>query len=115
MKTTEDLKHVVFEEIRSSKEKFKDFTDENLNVLLFYNGSGLRLTYAGFLTLKDVFDTYIFEHNNNFKGKDILTISRTMKFPYYLSEKRMALFSGDDATMVKLCGSIENFLKTQYK
>ena len=107
------LKTAIFREVRTHHEKSAELTDEQLNQILFHHPSGLRLTFQGFLILKNIFTVYSFEMDITLTAKHQIGMS-TLSYPYYMTAKRLMLFSEMDATVVKLCGGIKQFLENQY-
>ena len=76
---------------------FKNFTVyEN-------NCKGLRLTTLGYNLLKKNFDSYSFSiEKGTIKNKLKLTLHDKMKWPYYIDNKQLVLFSEDDAMWLKI-------------
>lgn len=107
------IKTKIFEEIKRHHEKSKNLTNEQLEKIVFYHHNGLRLTFSGFLIMKGIFTTYSFEIKSELKTKHYIGMSK-MVFPYYVSEKRLILFSELDAMTIKLYGGIEKFLENEF-
>jgi len=105
------LKVAIFNEVRVNHEKSRDLSDEQLNQLIFHHADGLRLTFPGFLILKNIFTVYSFEIPVTLKSRHRQGMSK-MEFPYFLSNKRLVLFSEMDAMVIKLHNGIEGFLET---
>jgi len=105
------LKVAIFGEIRKHHEKSADLTDDELNHIVFLNPHGLRLTFQGFLILKNIFTVYSFEMDVTLTAKHQIGMS-AMEYPYYISSRRFILFSEMDAMVIKLQGGIKGFLET---
>jgi hypothetical protein len=107
------LKIAIFNEVRNKHEKSATFTDEQLDQVIFRSPKGLRLTYSGFLILKNIFTVYSFEMDISLTAKHQIGMN-TLSYPYFMTAKRLMLFSEMDAMVVKLCGGIKQFLENQY-
>ena len=105
------LKVAIFEEVRKQHEKSANLSNEELNQLIFHHPNGLRLTYSGFLILKNIFTVYSFEMDLTLTAKHHIGMS-VMEYPYYINPKRLILFSEMDAMVIKLQGGIKGFLET---
>jgi len=110
----ESLKIAIFAEVRNCHEKAVGLTDEQLNQLIFHHNNGLRLTFHGFLMIKKIFTAYSFEMPETLKARHHFGMSLLL-YPYFVTSKRLVLFSEMDAMTVKLCGGIERFLENQYQ
>lgn len=104
------LKKTIFNELRIKNEELCNNTDDQLDTLIFHHRSGLRLSYSGFLLLKNVFKVYSFEIPATIKTKHWYGLSK-MEYPYFFTKKRLILFSEMDAAVIKLHGGIEQFLE----
>jgi hypothetical protein len=104
------LKVAIFEEVRKHHDQAADLNDDQLNTLFFTQAAGLRLTYTGFLVLKNIFTVYSFELPITIKAKHQIGMSK-MTYPYFFTKKRLILFSDMDAMTIKLFGGIEPFLE----
>lgn len=109
----ENLKTAIFSEVRKHHKQAEGLTDDELNCRIFHNGSSLRLTFGGFLILKNIFTVYSFEMPPNAKVKHHIGMSK-MEYPYYITSKRFILFSETDAMLIKLHGSVEGFLENYF-
>ncbi len=105
------LKVAIFGEVRRHHINSGELTDEQLNQKIFHHPSGLRLTFQGFLVLKNIFTVYSFEMDITLKAKHQMGMSK-MEYPYYMTTKRLMLFSEMDAMVIKLHGGIKGFLET---
>lgn len=104
------LKKSIFTEIRSRHEKSKDLSDEQLNKLIFHHSNGYRLLFQGFLILKNIFTVYSFEVPITLKARHYTGMDK-MASPYFITSRRLVLFSEMDAVIIKLQGGIEGFLE----
>lgn len=103
------LKQKIFEEVKKVSDAVTDMNDDELNKLLFKHPGGLRLTLAGFIIVKKIFTAYSFEFED-VKNKHRMALSK-MEFPYFFTGRRLVLFSEMDATVIKLRGSVKEFLE----
>ena len=107
------LKSAIFGEVRKQHEKSADLSDDEHNQIIFHHNSGLRLTFQGFLILKNIFTVYSFEMDITLTAKHQIGMS-TLSYPYYINPKRFILFSEMDALVVKLQGGVKPFLENQF-
>lgn len=105
------LKKAIFQEIRNNHEKAAPLDDEQLNKLIFHHPDGLRLSYSGFIIIKNIFTAYSFEIPESIKSRHRFGLSK-MEFPYFFTKRRLILFSEMDAMVIKLHGGVEGFLET---
>lgn len=104
------IKKAIFAEVRNTQEKASNWSDEQLDSLIFHNRSGLRLSYSGFTILKNIFTVYSFEIPVTIKSKHRYAMSK-MEYPYFFTSKKLMLFSELDAMVIKLHGGIDKFLE----
>ena len=104
------LKVAIFNEVRKKHEKSATLTDEQLNQIIFRSPTGLRLNFQGFLILKNIFTVYSFELDVTLTAKHQIGMDK-MEYPYYITNKRLILFSEMDAMVIKLHGGIKGFLE----
>jgi hypothetical protein len=69
------------------------------------------LAFPGFLILKNIFTVYSFEVPITLKAKHYIGMEK-MEYPYFITAKRLVLFSAMDAMVIKIHGGIEGFLET---
>lgn len=105
------LKKAIFVEVRSRHTETMPMSDDQLNKLLFHHPSGLRLSLKGFTIVKNIFTAYSFEIPITIKSRHQQSLSK-MEYPYFFTKRRLILFSGMDAMVIKLHGGIESFLET---
>jgi hypothetical protein len=105
------LKIAIFKEVREHHDKAALFDDEQLNKLLFHHPTGLRLSYSGFIILKNIFTVYSFAIPDTMKSRHQYGMSK-MEYPYFFTKSRLILFSEMDSMVIKLHGGIEGFLET---
>lgn len=106
------LKKALFEEIRKHHGgDTAKLSDEELNTLIFHHPDGLRLSLNGFIQVKAIFTAYSFQIPNTLKSRHNFGMSK-MEYPYFLTQRRLVLFSEMDAMVIKLHGGIEGFLET---
>jgi hypothetical protein len=105
------VKIAIFGQVRQKYEQHSGLDNVELNKLLFHTPGSLRLSLTGFVNCKNIFTAYSFEISVNIASRHRIALSR-LEFPYYITGKRLILFSEMDAAMIKLCGSVEQFLET---
>ncbi len=105
------LKIAIFEEVRKHHGEASELSDDQLNKLLFHHPDGLRLSLKGFVVIKSIFTAYSFGIPETMKSRHNYGMSK-MEYPYFLTQKRLILFSEMDAMVIKLHGGIEGFLET---
>jgi hypothetical protein len=105
------LKELIFKEVRANHEASLGHTDEQLDKLIFRHPDGLRLTLTGFIIIKNIFTAYSFAIPVTLKSRHQRGMAK-MEFPYFLTGKRLVLFSEMDAMVIKIAGGIEAFLET---
>lgn len=104
------FKTTLFIELRKHHDGYKDLSDEEIDKILFYKIDSLRLTMNGFICIKKIFTAYSFQVPDTMKTKHFKALTK-MTYPYYLTSKRLILFSEMDAMVVEIQGSIERFLE----
>jgi hypothetical protein len=104
------LKKLIFEEIRKIHEESSNLDDSELNKLFFHTPDSLRLSLSGFVIVKNIFKVYSFTIPENIKSKHYKSLSK-FEYPYFLTSKKLILFSELDATCITLQGGVENFLE----
>lgn len=109
--TISPLKSLIFKEVKNKYEKHKGLSDEDLDQLMFRTEH--RLTFSGFVLLKHIFTAYSFEIPITLKARHYIGMS-VLSSPYFLTSKKLVLFSSEDALIVKLSGSVELFLHQCY-
>ncbi len=84
-----ELIQVIFKNARIRKQSIK----------------GVRLTKYGLQLMLKSFTSYQFPLENFIlTNKAVVKLDRTMKWPYYIDNKKLALFSEKDAVILKLKG-----------
>ena len=74
---------------------------------VFYNyrsGKGLRLSKSGCFLMQEIYDSYEIKIKSNkpIKTKDIILLEKHLVYPYFITEKKLILFSEKDAVDFKL-------------
>ncbi len=105
------LKIAIFAEVKTKHEEATPLNDEQLNNLLFHHPEGLRLSLTGFRVIKNIFTAYSFELPDTIKSKHQRSLGK-LEYPYFLTQKRLILFSEMDAMVIKLHGGVQGFLET---
>lgn len=104
-KSTEiDVKSQLFYHIKTSLPDYADIDDAALQKMLFMNKNTIRLHVRGFNFMKKHFECYDFAIDTKLSGADLLILKRQVQFPYFLSAKRLYVFSSKDAFVLKLNG-----------
>lgn len=105
------LKVAIFAEVRTVHEESAKLSDEQLNNILFHHPDGLRLSLTGFRVVKNIFTAYSFPLPDTIKSKHQRSLGK-LEYPYFLTSKRLILFSEMDAMVIKLHGGVQGFLDT---
>jgi hypothetical protein len=105
------LKAAIFREVRKDRTEVENENDDALNKLMFQNPSSLRLSLTGFIFCKRIFTAYSFELTIDVVSRHRIALSK-LEYPYYLTSRRLILFSEMDAVMVKLHGGVKGFLES---
>src|ERR1035437_4709541 len=105
------LKEAIFVEIRKTFDDYQSMDDDQLNKLLFHHPDGRRLSLTGFRAVKKIFTAYSFEIPETLKARHQMALAK-MSYPYFITPRRLILFSDMDAMVIKLYGGIEAFLET---
>jgi len=83
---------------------------------IFYNyqRQGLRLTKFGHQLMRQEFDHYEFviDRDQKITAGDLLRLDRGMQWPYYIHRDILVLYSEDDATIIKLVGGYQNWVRS---
>lgn len=108
------LKVAIFQEVKKHRSELADQSYDMLNSLIFRNPSGLRLSLSGFIICRTIFTVYSFQLSTDILSRHRIALSK-LQYPYYLTTKRLILFSEMDAVMIKLHGSVSNFLESCHK
>lgn len=104
------LKELIFNEVRANHIKSVDYTDEQLEKIIFRTSNGLRLSLGGFMVIKKIFTAYSFEIPIMLKSRHRIAL-HGIAYPYFLTSRRLVFFSEGDAMIVTLAGGIEKFLE----
>lgn len=101
----------LFNELKETKE-YRNFSDRELNYKVFKHPAGNRLTFDGLTILTKIYDSYDFNiHSGNLSTRQLISLSREMKFPYYIAKSRLVLFNGEDAFLLKIyCDNVAEWL-----
>ena len=102
----EDLKLQLLENIDPEQlSDDKGFRITSHSVFSNYrNERGLRLSQSGCYLMQKVYDSYEIKikDRNPIKTKDIVLLEKHLVYPYFISEKKLILFSEKDAVDFKL-------------
>jgi hypothetical protein len=77
----------------------------------FYQADSLRLRSSGYKLLKVFFDCEEFKHEREFYVGEILTLSKHMNAPFFISGTKIVLFSHEHIVLCKLAGSVALWLE----
>tara|TARA_B100000949_G_C14096113_1_gene372091 strand:+ start:334 stop:687 length:354 start_codon:yes stop_codon:yes gene_type:complete len=72
----------------------------------YRSGRGLRLSKGGCFLMQKVYDNYEVKIKSNkpIKTKDIILLEKHLEYPYYITDKKLILFSEKDTVDFKLYG-----------
>jgi hypothetical protein len=90
--------------------EFSESLDGDAESTIFRRPGSLRLTYTGHRHLSKLAKCWVFEHTDQFLTKHIIGLS-ALTGPWYLSHKYFAVYSDEDALLLKLHGSVQQFLE----
>lgn len=77
---------------------------------VFFRPNNIRLSYDGNRLLSKICESYPFKHNNTFKPKHLIELTRKFKLPYYMSSNYIVVYSEVDAVLLTLIGDPNEFL-----
>ena len=99
-----DVKSQLFSYIREHISELCDSDYQTLDKMLFKNRLTIRLHLRGFNFMQKHFETFSFDLQTRLSGSDLLTLKQQIQFPYFLSDKKLYIFSSKDAFVLKLNG-----------
>lgn len=108
--TTVEIKDILIAELMRADDSLKSKTVNDAMTVVFRHADTLRLTYTGYIIMRTQFTAYSFEIGKPMMAKHLMALSR-LSYPYFITQKRLVLFSEMDATVVTLSGSVETFLE----
>ena len=108
------LKKAIFNEVRRTDSAMIQQTDDELNKLMFRHEDSYRLLLSGFIIIKKIFTAYSYDVPITLKTKHYMGLA-VMDYPYFITPKRLVLFSEDDALMIALHGGLQGFLENCFK
>ena len=76
---------------------------------VFYNyrsGKGFRLSKGGCFLMQKVYDSYEIKIKSNkpIKTKDVILLEKHLEYPYFITDRKLVLFSEKDTVDFKLYG-----------
>jgi len=102
---TDLLKQKIFDELREHATKFHNWNYKEIHYHCFKSPAGYRLSYEGLGNLQVLYNTYEFKITVPITSRHLITLTREIKYPYYISKNRLVLFGGQDAFILKIHGS----------
>jgi len=125
METNSTIHEFILDKLRTSMLScFNDhehLTDYDLLKLIFKNYThrggkhhGIRLSPTGYRFLKKEFDAYEYE-NTEYKmaNQSLMKLDKYMVWPYYVSHRKVAFFSQEDAAWFRLNGgTLADYVET---
>lgn len=105
-----EFKRALLEELIKETPSLQTKTLSEVNVLVFRNAGILRLTYTGYVIMRGQFAAYSFEIARPMKSRTLVALSK-LAYPYFITSKRLVVFSEMDAAMITLAGDVETFLE----
>ncbi len=114
--TMSPIKIKIIHEIKAQRVDplLPTMTDDEINSVLFHNPATLRLSLHGLVALSKIFTPYKFELPANLKSRQRIALSK-FEYPYFLSTRRLVVFSEMDAVMIRLHGGVDTFLDNCYQ
>lgn len=98
------LRQHIFQALREHP-SLHDLSDDKLNGVIFKHPASNRLSYQGFLFVKREFDCYSFAMDCSLNGRQLISLTRGVVYPYYIGTTQLTLFSREDAVLLKLYSS----------
>jgi hypothetical protein len=110
-------KQAIFSNLRAVFEDMAGLDDSELNRNLFFHHAGLRLSYTGYLKFAKVYTSYEFPiiDKKQVSARHLISLTREMGYPYYISAANLVLFSEQDAFMFKLRGGTGFWIQSPVK
>ena len=116
LKKVKSLKNSLQYKITKHLRQELEIEEYEINDLLFQifknfrltpnNVSGLRLSPYGLKIMKKIYDHYQYNLKDvKITSEIVIKMDEVMKYPYYVDGKKLVLFSGKDAFMLKLRGN----------
>ena len=91
--------------------QFSEQTDDEIDCFLFARPNCLRLSYEGYKFFTKELKSYIFTFPSKLTNRQLITLSRHVHYPYYITMKNIVLFSSEDAFLIKLhCNNVTEWL-----
>lgn len=106
------IKKAIVKEYRGFHE-FIDWEDGEIERFMFYQKGSLRLTQDGYRILKKDFENHLFKYEEELMSKHLGAITKQFTLPYYLSQKKLVVFSDSDAMLISLSGNLKKYFDTQ--
>lgn len=109
-----DNKRVIIEFLRCNDDSLNGLNISQVELKLFKMPDYLRLTTSGFKLLSKHFKIYEykFKDDDKFDSKHLISLVRILSYPYYLTHKRLVIFSEKDAFIINLHGKdLKSWLK----
>lgn len=81
-------------------------TDEELDFAMFQSVSSLRLRWAGYRALRELYDHEEFSLEEKLTGRELMTLKNHVSWPYFLpsNQSSIYLFTIKQAFLLKLQG-----------
>ena len=97
------LKEFIINELQ---EAGHDETNEELDNIMFQSISSLRLRWAGFKALRELYDHQEFPLDDKLTGRELMTLKNYVKWPYFLpsNQSSLYLFTIKQSFLLKLQG-----------
>lgn len=97
------LKEFIINELH---EAGHDDTDEELDNTMFQSVSSLRLRWAGYRALRDLYDHEEFPLVEKLTGRELMTLKNYVRWPYFLpsNQSSLYLFTIKQSFLLKLQG-----------
>jgi hypothetical protein len=104
----------IFQKIRENNFEYSGWSDSQISDMIFVHKDRHRLNYDGFLLMQKFTKFYKFPIDLPLLGKHYIGLSKSMKDPYYIGKKFLALSSESESIMISLDGSVEKFLEREF-
>ena len=104
------LKSLLLTELVKDLPDYNGEPPESMHHVIFKHDDGLRLTYTGYLLMRRKFEAYSFDIPKPLVAGRLKALQQ-MVYPYFITEKRLVLFSEMDATVLTLAGGVSEYLE----
>jgi hypothetical protein len=116
-KKIEEIKTIIFNELREEDQSKSSFSYEELDKLIFRNRLTMRLKKEGYAALQKIFWSEKFDVSGKpLTGRELLTLKNHVPLPYFLTNRYLYLFSTKQSFILSLHGgNVKQWLAKIYR